>query len=125
MKQSAGLLEQLEEWDEELKNVYWERERRAHEKKTAARVEQAEKKDAEWWAFYDEHIKSAKWRGLRRAVIRRCGGRCEGCAEAEVEHVHHLTYNNLGDELLFQLVGLCRDCHQRVHPGRDLARGAA
>jgi hypothetical protein len=125
LKQSAQLLEQLNEWDEELQDAYWERDRRAREREVAQRVEEASRANADWWAFYGQHIQSEKWKDIRRAVIRRCGNRCEGCMAAPVEHVHHLDYANLGDELLFQLVGLCLSCHQRVHPDRDLSGGAA
>lgn len=64
---------------------------------------------------YKEHLKSTKWAELRKKVIARCGNVCEGCGCAPVENVHHLTYANVGDELLFQLVGLCRNCHKKAH----------
>jgi hypothetical protein len=35
-------------------------------------------------------------------------------------HVHHLNYQRLGDEMLFDLVALCEGCHQKLHPHRDL-----
>jgi hypothetical protein len=29
--------------------------------------------------------------------------------------VHHLNYDHWKDELLFELVALCFDCHRKVH----------
>ena len=70
----------------------------------------------EFWERYESHLRSDTWRKKRAAVIQRCGNICEGCAEANVQHVHHLSYTHLGDELLFELVGLCVPCHRKIHP---------
>jgi 5-methylcytosine-specific restriction endonuclease McrA len=29
--------------------------------------------------------------------------------------VHHLTYQNAGNEFLWELVAICRECHARYH----------
>ena len=60
-------------------------------------------------------MSNEKWRGLRDRVILRCDRTCEGCMDGMVDYVHHLTYENLGDEFLFELIGLCRKCHSRYH----------
>jgi hypothetical protein len=70
----------------------------------------------EFWDRYEAHLRSDAWRKKREGVIHRCGNRCEGCANASVHHVHHLSYAHLGDELLFELVGLCVPCHRKIHP---------
>lgn len=64
-----------------------------------------------------EYLAGPVWRVWRAAVIDRCEGVCEGCRDAPVEEVHHLTYSHFGRELLFQLVGLCAGCHLAVHGG--------
>jgi hypothetical protein len=64
---------------------------------------------------YLAHLASDKWRSLCQRVRYRCRNICEGCGLAEVTEVHHLTYKHLGDEFLFQLLGLCRNCHARLH----------
>lgn len=66
-------------------------------------------------AEYSDYRATPKWKGLRAAVMRRCSGRCEGCDNADAQDVHHLTYRHMGDEFLFELVGLCRACHDRWH----------
>lgn len=64
---------------------------------------------------YAEYLKSERWRQKRRQVIDYQKGTCRGCLSAPIEEVHHLSYDNIGDELLFQLVGLCRPCHAKAH----------
>lgn len=65
--------------------------------------------------YYDAYIRSERWAEKRAMILKRCGHKCEGCGMNPATQVHHLTYEHLGDELLFELVGLCRDCHERVH----------
>ena len=69
--------------------------------------------------LYHEHLSSDAWAELRERIIDRDGGLCQGCLQAEAVHVHHLTYHNLGDEFCWQLVAVCRACHERIH-GRSL-----
>lgn len=66
-------------------------------------------------ADYAKYLNSAEWREKRDAVIDRCGGVCEGCRKQSASDVHHLSYRNIHREFLFELVGLCRDCHERWH----------
>lgn len=66
-------------------------------------------------AFRENYMASPRWRNLRQLVIARCNNRCEGCGQSAVAHVHHKTYDHLGDELLFELVGLCAECHEKAH----------
>ncbi len=69
---------------------------------------------------YIEYLASPEWKAKRQEVISRCGGICEECKNAAVEHVHHVTYERLEHELLTDLMGLCFDCHQTKHPHRKL-----
>lgn len=77
-----------------------------------------EARKSEWHERRSEYQNSPEWHAKRRAVIKRCGNLCEGCRAAPVDHIHHLSYENFGDELLFQLVGLCFNCHARCHPDK-------
>jgi len=67
-------------------------------------------------AQYSAYRRTPAWQSKRARVLRRTGGVCEGCLQAQATEIHHLTYANIGDELLFQLVALCRACHEKVHP---------
>ncbi len=65
---------------------------------------------------YKDYLKSDEWRRLRLMVLRRAGGRCERCGKNNGEwNVHHLTYDRRGNELLSDLVLLCKRCHDVAH----------
>lgn len=68
---------------------------------------------------YGAYLHGEKWAEKRRKVLARCNGRCEGCGNAKATVVHHLTYEHVYDEFLFELVGLCQKCHDRIHVDRD------
>jgi 5-methylcytosine-specific restriction enzyme A len=59
----------------------------------------------------------AQWQRVREIAIRE-HPICKGCeskgivrASEVVHHVDHNQYNNTRDNLM----GLCRDCHERLH----------
>lgn len=110
----------LPAWDESLRESWWQqRAERAQQQYS----DQCKASDAEWWERYETHMKSSKWRATAAKVMKRAGGICEGCGIASPRHVHHLTYERFGDEMLFDLVALCPDCHQKLHPGKQIAYG--
>ncbi len=76
-------------------------------------------RDARWWTWYDDYLDSDVWHGKVKLVILRCGNVCEACRLEPVEHIHHLTYAHVGAEPLFDLVGVCGDCHSSLH-GRQI-----
>jgi 5-methylcytosine-specific restriction endonuclease McrA len=65
------------------------------------------------------YMETSAWRERRELVIGRASGVCEGCRKANATEVHHLSYLHLGNEFLFELVALCRDCHSRIHAKDD------
>lgn len=71
-----------------------------------------------WWAWYDQYLLSPEWRDLRERVFDRSDGRCEGCRNLNATQVHHLTYERVGAELLFDLVAVCDECHEKAHASR-------
>lgn len=64
---------------------------------------------------YHEYLRSDKWREIRHAVLERDRHLCQGCLATEATCVHHKTYDNIYDELAFQLVSLCKNCHDKLH----------
>ena len=64
---------------------------------------------------YNNYLLSSEWKALRRRVIIRCKGVCEHCGLASVEEVHHLTYRRFRRERLSDLLGLCSECHEKIH----------
>jgi hypothetical protein len=115
-------LDELPWWDEALNAAYWsERNQKMQRHFEECRA----RDDARWRSVYEQHLASEKWRVLRRKVMARCKGMCEGCGEKPAVQVHHLTYERLGDEMLFDLVGICIPCHERIHQARPSSGRAA
>jgi hypothetical protein len=94
--------------------VEWEHEQ-------AVREAQRQRESERWWAQYNAYLESPQWRRRRELVLSRAGGVCEGCGERRAVQVHHRTYEHVRNELLWELVAVCEDCHRRCHPGKDLA----
>ena len=64
---------------------------------------------------FTEYQKTPEWGARRRNVLLRAGYRCELCYASGRLQVHHRTYDRYGNELLSDLIALCRSCHQRFH----------
>lgn len=64
---------------------------------------------------YARYLLSPMWRVKRDRVMKRAGGICEGCGVARATEVHHLTYDRIYEEPLFDLVAICTPCHERIH----------
>jgi len=77
------------------------------------RMRIAEMYSDEWWNLYAKYMDSPEWMLKRAAAISR-DKTCVACS-SRIEHVHHLTYENVGDEPLVDLVGLCKLCHEAAH----------
>lgn len=66
---------------------------------------------------YQEYLASRKWALKREAVRKRSNNRCERILKGRrcvwyQEAVHHLTYRNIGNEPLEDLMAVCNDCHK-------------
>lgn len=111
------------EFDPAIREGHW---RRRDEAWRSRKDGEAEARRAARREEYEDYINnSPNWRRLRRLVRARCHGTCEGCGERPMAEVHHLTYEHLFDEFLWELVGVCRECHRRAHgtdvPAREWA----
>lgn len=106
----------LPDWDSKLANVYWQRK---HEESEKARFEQHRQDDEKFWKRHEDVMLSERWKKIRRLVLARCSGVCEGCGEEAATQIHHETYERLGCEMLFDLRGVCRQCHDRFHARRS------
>ena len=71
-----------------------------------------------WWDRYELHIASPEWARIRDLVFERDQFLCQGCRQAPAEEAHHLCYEHMGAELLFEVTSVCRRCHDRIHPER-------
>jgi hypothetical protein len=66
---------------------------------------------------YEEYLKSKHWQRFRLKALKQHGKHCMLCGEDNIPffHVHHLTYDNIGHELMEDVVVLCPLCHSIVH----------
>lgn len=109
---TADQIEGLHLFDEEFRAQVWAGfrarfEARQHAERMRLRVV--------WEECYARYLKSSEWKERRDLVMLRAQGICEGCRRRKATEVHHTTYENVGEELLFQLVAVCRECHDRLH----------
>ena len=102
------LLAKYEELKKETYDLYWKKREAYSNKVREIRLNERRKN-------YNEYIKSAEWLNFRQLVLERDKNMCQGCLKSEAEEVHHLTYDNLGNELLFELISVCKPCHDRIH----------
>jgi hypothetical protein len=71
-------------------------------------------------ADYKTYLASREWAVRRESVRKRANGKCERCLSAEMQSVHHLTYERVGKELLTDLLGVCNPCHEFVSAKSDI-----
>ena len=68
---------------------------------------------------YEQYLQSDDWLAKRALVLRRAGKLCERCLKRAPTQVHHLTYQHVGEEFMWELVAVCEECHERTHPRSD------
>ncbi len=63
---------------------------------------------------YDEYLKSNTWKDKRDRVLKRDNYLCQACLRNEATEVHHKTYKHVFNEPLFELVSICKSCHDKI-----------
>jgi hypothetical protein len=79
--------------------------------------EERRRKSETWFNSYSDYLSSEKWRSKSQLVIMR-DKICQACLRNPATQAHHKTYDNVGDEPLFDLVGVCKPCHEKLHGRR-------
>jgi hypothetical protein len=64
---------------------------------------------------YAEYLKTDHWKRLRKTALIKAEFRCQLCNKATELHVHHRTYERLGEEKDSDIIALCADCHAKFH----------
>lgn len=65
---------------------------------------------------YQNYLKSEKWTKIKKLVFKRDKYICQGClTETKNLQAHHLTYERIYNEMCFDLITLCRQCHSKIH----------
>lgn len=65
---------------------------------------------------YRKYLRSPEWKSKREELFKLRGKKCEMCGSTEKIHVHHLTYERIGDETMQDLQVLCEKHHMEQHP---------
>jgi 5-methylcytosine-specific restriction endonuclease McrA len=74
---------------------------------------------------YIRYLKSPEWREKRKQFLEIVNYECEICGSKNKLQVHHLNYNNIGEEEKEDVQVLCKDCHKdkEIEKGTDLSYG--
>jgi len=68
------------------------------------------------FANYNDYLlNSPWWHAYRIKQIRNKCFACPNSNKPELMHLHHVTYDRLGEELPKDTVTLCDFCHRRLH----------
>ena len=111
LKRTALTSIDLPAWDEDIHQRNWQ-------EKSSRREQKREDNNRAWFRTYDQYLSSQEWLDKRADVLDRDEFKCQGCMESEAKNVHHLSYENVGDEFCFELISLCEECHGRLHEHR-------
>jgi len=64
---------------------------------------------------YIDYLKSEDWRERRKELMEEANWECAKCG-AKATQLHHLNYNNLQCEVLFEdVIAVCTYCHKDLH----------
>lgn len=66
-------------------------------------------------AEYQAYLNSPKWQATRKRLYKLYDYKCDSCGSPKNLCVHHITYENLGEEKDEDLVVLCQRCHRQLH----------
>lgn len=99
---------------EKKQNIITHKSSTFHRKYLAKTKEYFENRKNQWYKEYKEYLKSPEWKVKREKVLKRDNYICQGCLEKEATQVHHLSYKHIKNEPLFELVSICKECHDIV-----------
>jgi hypothetical protein len=94
----------------------WEKKKsQINEIKRADLTAKKEEEERNWRAKYENYIRSDAWLEKRQKRLIMDRFVCQGCVESKATEVHHQSYANLGNELMFEIISLCKKCHEFIH----------
>lgn len=107
-------LDALPLWNSKKQEKYWAERHEFHARRQEEIQEQNRLAQEERESAYAEYLKTERWQIKRAAVLKR-DPICKACGVRKSQQAHHLTYDRIGDEPLFDLIGVCIPCHQKIH----------
>lgn len=71
---------------------------------------------------YRAYLRSPEWRARRLEFLEDAEYQCQECGSNKKLQVHHLSYDNLGDETEDDVEVLCKECHEdkEIEKGTEL-----
>lgn len=65
---------------------------------------------------YIEYLRSDKWKEKRLQRLKLDNFTCQICGVQNGKlDVHHTTYDTFGNESIYDIITLCRNCHNKLH----------
>lgn len=108
-------IDNVKEFDNELKEL-WDGLQNKLYKERREKIQNEKEREKEIFdKWYSEYLLSQEWQAIRDKILKRDNYICQGCLKNEAILVHHLTYAHVGEELLFELISLCEECHKKCH----------
>lgn len=69
---------------------------------------------------YKDYLKTKHWINKKIQFLKNHKNECSMCGRKNCKlDLHHMTYENVGNEKLDDLVVLCNECHTKVHKNLD------
>jgi 5-methylcytosine-specific restriction endonuclease McrA len=103
------------EFTDQVAEERWQRRKAFYNYISEKREKQIQDANDKWWAEYNDYLKTPQWRDKRTRVLNRDNYVCQACLVNKAVDVHHLTYDRVFKEPLFDLVGVCKECHEMIH----------
>lgn len=75
-----------------------------------------------WNIRYAQYLQTDEWKQKREMVMLRDKYLCQCCMKNAATQVHHKSYEFVdftGLEPCFDLVAICKDCHEKLHEARN------
>jgi len=110
-----SLPELTKEVQQEAQNKRFKRQRDFFEYLKNIKDEKYEQDNKEFNDKYHAYLKTKDWFSKRIKVLKRDNFICQACLENKATQVHHLTYDRVFNEPLFDLVSVCDPCHNSIH----------
>ena len=112
--ENVSNIDRIKEWDYSLYKDYHTNLNKIFYEIQLAQENERQDKQNRWWEWYNNYLNSPEWREKRERVLERDNYRCRACEDEQATEVHHLTYNHVGSEPLFELVSVCNFCHEMI-----------
>lgn len=78
-------------------------------------IKNMEDKKTLWFKkYYEPYLNSDEWKSKRDLVLKRDSFLCQSCLTSKATQVHHTTYKHVFNEPLFELVSICKPCHDLI-----------